>query len=485
MYSPRSTASAEPWRRDGLVAHPMMRALDASLQGAVNIVGAGPTGALLAILLQRRGLAVRLYESRSDPRGTAGESGRSINLALADRGIHALKLAGVYDDIAPALRAMRGRRVHARDGSESLHMYGQRPSEVIYSVSRHRLNQALLEVATAAQVAVEFEHRLDDLDFAKGTARIRDERNARVFDIPMRPLIAADGAGSAVRRRMSAAGIIRARESELDHGYKELSIPAGPHGDYRLAPDALHIWPRGNFMLIALPNADGTFTATLFLSNHGSPSFDSLRSAADIDGFLSREFPDVRALMPNCVAEFQQHRTGFLGTVYAEGWSAAGMAALIGDAAHAIVPFHGQGMNCCFEDCLEFMACLEDKGSWEAVFADFFAARKANTDAIADMALENYLEMRDRVADPTFRLQQTLALELERRHPQRFIPRYSMVMFHHEIPYHVAQQRGAIQSRLLSELTAGAASLSEVDYQRAEAAINRELPPISPAHDPG
>jgi kynurenine 3-monooxygenase len=170
--------------------------------------------------------------------------------------------------------------------------------------------------------------------------------------------------------------------------------------------------------------------------------------------------------------------------VYADGWSAGGMAALIGDAAHAIVPFHGQGMNCCFEDCLEFMACLEGKASWDEVFTDFFAARKQNTDAIADMALENYLEMRERVADPRFRLQQTLALELERRHPQRFIPRYSMVMFHHEIPYQVAQRRGAIQSRILSELTAHAASLDEVDYQRAAADINRELPPISTAHDP-
>jgi kynurenine 3-monooxygenase len=463
----------------------MVKPLPAALGRAVNIVGAGPTGALLAILLQRRGLAVTLYESRSDPRGTTGESGRSINLALADRGIHALKLAGVYEDIAPTLRAMRGRGVHSRDGKESLQIYGRRPSEVIYSVSRHRLNQALLEVAAAARVDIEFEHRLDDLNFADGTARIRDERNARVFDIPMQPLLAADGAGSTARRRMAAAGLIRTRESELDHGYKELSIPAGPNGEYRLAPDALHIWPRGNFMLIALPNADGTFTATLFLSNHGKPGFDTLTSAAAIDNFLSSEFSDVRALMPNCVAQFQQHRTGFLGTVYAEAWSAGGMAALIGDAAHAIVPFHGQGMNCCFEDCLEFMGCLEGKVSWDAVFADFFAARKRNTDAIADMALENYLEMRDRVADPAFRLQQTLALELERRHPQRFIPRYSMVMFHHEIPYQVAQWRGAIQSRLLSELTRHAASLDEVDYQRAAADIMRELPPLSPAPDPG
>ena len=456
----------------------------ASTQGPVSIAGAGPTGALLAILLQRRGLAVTLYESRSDPRSAPDESGRSINLALADRGIHALKLAGVYDDIAPTLRAMRGRRVHQRDGADSLQMYGQRPSEVIYSVSRHRLNQALLDVAAAAQVDIKFEHRLEDLDFTNGTAHIRDERHARLLNISMRPLLAADGAGSTARRRMASAGLIRACESELDHGYKELSIPAGPNGAYRLAPDALHIWPRGNFMLIALPNADGSFTATLFLSKHGAPSFDTLVTAAAIDNFLSTEFPDVRPLMPDCLAEFQQHRTGILGTVNAQGWSAGGLTALIGDAAHAIVPFHGQGMNCCFEDCLEFMACLEGKTSWEPVFAEFFAARKQNTDAIAAMALENYLEMRERVANPNFRLQQTLALELERRHPQRFIPRYSMVMFHHEIPYGVAQQRGAIQSRLLSDLTSRATSLEEVDYSRATEDINRELPPMSAARAP-
>jgi kynurenine 3-monooxygenase len=461
-----------------------VKPLPAPLQGPVNIIGAGPTGALLAILLQRRGLPVTLYESRSDPRGTPGESGRSINLALADRGIHALKLADVYDDIAPTLREMRGRRVHQRDGSESLHLYGQRPSEVIYSVSRHRLNQALLDVAATAQVSIRFEHRLDDVDFASGTAILRDERNARTVNIPMGPLLAADGAGSTARRRMAAAGLIRSREAELDHGYKELSIPAGPRGEYRLAPDALHIWPRGNFMLIALPNADGSFTATLFLAKHGAPSFDTLSSDTAIDSFLSTQFPDVRALMPNCIAEFQQHRMGFLGTVYAEGWSAAGMAALIGDAAHAIVPFHGQGMNCCFEDCLEFMTCLENNTSWEGVFANFFAARKENTDAIADMALENYLEMRERVADPTFRLQQTLALELERRHPQRFIPRYSMVMFHHDIPYRVARERGAIQSRMLSDLTTHARTLDEVDYRRAAENISRDLPPISPAPAP-
>jgi kynurenine 3-monooxygenase len=454
--------------------------------GRVSILGAGPTGTLLSLLLQRRGLQVTLYEARADPRGHSGESGRSINLALADRGIHALKLAGVYDTIAQHLVPMRGRMVHPKDGAESLHLYGQRPSEVIYSVSRHRLNQALLEIAVGRHgVEVHFEHRLEDADFASGIATVRDLRRDRLLHLAMEPMLAADGAGSGMRQRMQAAGLIDVDEAALAHGYKELSIPAAADGTHRLARDALHIWPRGNFMLIALPNTDGSFTATLFLANHGEVSFAALNTPVQIRQFLSAQFPDVYPLMPECVAEFGTHPTGFLGTVYADRWSVRGMAALIGDSAHAIVPFHGQGMNCCFEDCVEFAACVGRNADWAAVFAEFFDRRKPNTDAIAAMALENYLEMRERVADPGFRLQQTLALELERRHPQRFIPRYSMVMFHHEIPYRVAQSRGLIQSRLLAALTDSAAGLDGVDYARADREISQDLPPIAPGVDAG
>lgn len=452
---------------------------ETAAHGAVNIVGAGPTGALLAILLRRRGLEVTLYESRMDPRSGPGDSGRSINLALADRGIHALKLAGVFDAIADTWVPMRGRLVHPQEGTQALHLYGQRPSEVIYSISRHRLSQVLLDVAVRRYgVEVNFEHRMESADFENGTAQIRDTRHGRTLAIPMHPLLATDGAGSMTRRCMMASGLIDVDEADLEHGYKELSIPADPQGNYRMAHDALHVWPRGNFMLIALPNADGSFTATLFLPKHGAVSFDALTSASAIERFLSANFPDVHRLMPNCVAEFREHPTGFLGTVYADTWYARGTAALVGDSAHAIVPFHGQGMNCCFEDCVEFDACMARNAAWESVFADFYAARKPNTDAIAAMALENYLEMRERVVDPAFRLQQALSWELERRHPQRFIPRYSMVMFHHEIPYRTAQQRGMVQSRLLADLTADAATLADIDFERADREINLNLPPI-------
>ncbi len=456
-----------------------------SLTGAaVDIVGAGPTGALLAILLKRRGMAVTLYESRSDPRGDTDQAGRSINLALADRGTHALARAGLLDSIKRLVVPMRGRFVHLADGSSGLQPYGRLPNEVIYSISRRELNNVLLDAAIGAGVDVRFEHRLEDADLAAGIARVRDLRRGITLEIPMQPLLAAEGAGSLVRRRLAAQGLIEAEELPLEHGYKELSIPRGPEGGARLEREALHIWPRGGYMLIALPNQDGSFTATLFLPLEGIPSFAALRSAQAIDEFLSANFPDARALMPDCVAEFQRHPTGFLGTVRARPWAAAGTAALIGDAAHAIVPFHGQGMNCCFEDCLEFDACLEGASSWARVpwarvFEEFYTRRKPNADAIAEMALENYLEMRERVADPHFRLQQSLALELERRYPRRFIPRYSMVMFHHEIPYRTAQERGRVQARLLAELTADAQSLADVDYARAERLIEASLPALS------
>ncbi len=446
-----------------------------------RICGAGPTGALLAILLQRRGHRVELYESRADPRERPAESGRSINLALADRGIHALRLAGVFQDLEKTLLPMRGRLIHHAGGDATLQPYGQRRGELIYSISRHRLNQSLLDVAARqAGVTIHFEHRFEAAEFDAGVALIRDLRRDRLIRVPMQPMLAADGAGSLMRRGMSAANLIKARETDLEHGYKELSIPAAATGSYRMAADALHIWPRGNFMLIALPNEDGSFTATLFLAKHGAISFEALAESTAIEGFFSRHFPDAVALMPNYVAEFQTHPVGFLGTVSAAPWAHLGAAAVIGDAAHAMVPFHGQGMNCCFEDCVEFDACMGRNSSWERVFAEFFALRKPNTDAIAEMALDNYLEMRERVADPKFQLQQALALELERRFPERFIPRYSMVMFHHEIPYRAALERGAVQAQLLAELTAGAAgSLADVDFERAEREIRARLVPIN------
>jgi kynurenine 3-monooxygenase len=383
---------------------------------------------------------------------------------------------------------MRGRMIHPLHGTPSLQPYGRRPNEVIYSVSRHRLNQVLLDVAARrSAIDMRFDHRLETLDFTAAAARLRGP-DGRTVAVPMHPLLAADGAASAARRGMASQGLIRAEEIDLDHGYKELSIPAD-HGRYPMEREALHIWPRGDFMLIALPNADGSLTATLFLPKHGDVSFEALGSPAAVERFLHQHFPDALALMPHAAEEFAAHPTGFLGTVYADRWNVGGSAVLVGDAAHAIVPFHGQGMNCCFEDCVAFDTCLAretdpGRADWRSVFERFVVERKTNTDAIAAMALDNYLEMRERVADPRFRLQQMLALELERRHPARFIPRYSMVMFHHEIPYRTALDRGAVQSRMLAALTEHAASLDDIDYGLAGQMIDRDLPPLIPEGDP-
>jgi kynurenine 3-monooxygenase len=446
----------------------------------IRIVGAGPTGALLAILLERRGQEVELYEARPDPRRASADSGRSINLALADRGIHALKIAGIFDDLGPKLLPMRGRLIHYSTKATAFQPYGQRANEVIYSVSRHLLNRALIEVAGARpRIRMYFEHRLEAADFESQSASIHDLRGNRVISLPMQPMLATDGAGSIMRREMAARKLIEASETDLEHGYKELSMPAGADGGFRLRSDALHIWPRGNFMLIALPNSDGSFTATLFLPKRGAVSFESLRDSAAVERFLTEHFPDARELMPDAIEEFNRHPVGFLGTVSANPWHVQGQAIVIGDAAHAMVPFHGQGMNCCFEDCIEFDAGFARDRPWEHVFKAFDGARKPNTDAIAEMARDNYLEMRETVADPKFQLQQALSLELERRFPRRFIPRYSMVMFHHEIPYLTALERGASQTEILEDLTQGAVhSLAEVNFERAERLISAALAPL-------
>jgi kynurenine 3-monooxygenase len=454
-----------------------------TLAAPLHIVGGGPTGALLTILLHARGLTdIDLYESRADPRSSQEQSGRSINLALADRGIHALKVAGVFGRLNASLLPMRGRCIHHLDGRTVFQPYGQRPNEVNYSISRHKLNQDLIDIAAGLPgVRVHFEHRLEAVDFAHHSASIRDLRGAHLLQVPMLPLIAADGAGSIMRRLMHEGHIIEAHETDLEHGYKELSVPAKNGGGSAFAADALHIWPRGNYMLIALPNEDGSFTATLFLPKLGRPSFESLQDRSALQAFLCANFADAYAAMPDCVTEFKEHPVGFLGSVSATPWNASGRALLIGDAAHAMVPFHGQGMNCCFEDCIELDRCVARNTSWQAAFSEFGASRKPNTDAIGAMALENYLEMREQVADPKFQLQQALALELERRFPRHFIPRYSMVMFHHEISYQTAQLRGLMQTAILDDLTAGdVAALVDVDFARAEHEIMARLTPVAP-----
>ena len=443
----------------------------------LNIVGAGLAGALLALLLARRGVTVALYERRPDPRQTRPERGRSINLALATRGMRALERAGVLESVRPLLIPMRGRMVHPHGGAAALQPYGQREHEIIYSVGRADLNRVLIEAAARhAGVRVHFSQQCLGVDLPAGQLALRDLASGREHSVPLAPTIAADGAGSAVRTSLAARGLLQVREEWLDHDYKELTVPASAAGS--LEREALHIWPRGGFMLIALPNTDGSFTATLFLPRHGPRSFATLDSAAAVEEFFAREFADARPLLPDLAAQFAAHPQGQLGTVYTAPWRVRGEVLLLGDAAHAIVPFHGQGMNAAFEDCAELDALLDGCDDWEALFARFEQLRRPNTTAIAQMALENYLEMRDAVLDAGFVRRKALAMALERRFPERFIPRYSMVMFHPEIPYAEAQRRGLVQEELLRELDARGGGTAAADSAHARGLIEARLAPL-------
>jgi kynurenine 3-monooxygenase len=436
----------------------------------LSIVGAGLAGSLLALLLARRGFAVTLYDRRSDPRRALSAAGRSINLALAARGIRALERARVMQQIHPLLIAMRGRMLHDRLGQCELQRYGRTEQEVIYSVDRTALNRALLDEATRhPQVEVKFGHACLSVDLDRDVLAFRDLASGLMFEKPLTPAIASDGAGSAVRGSLAAAHAISARAELLDHDYKELTI-AAQAGRHALDEAALHIWPRGGFMLIALPNIGGSFTATLFLPRTGAASFGALDTPARIQEFCAREFPDAVALMPDLVHEFIHHPLGQLGTVHSAPWHVGGRVLLLGDAAHAIFPFHGQGMNAAFEDCLVFDDLLDEHEEWELLFDEFERRRRPNAEAIAQMSLENYEEMRATVMDPTFKRHQQVALELEGRFPDRFIRRYSMVMFHPEIPYAEALRRGAVQADIIAAI--------DRNPERAATLIHERLPRI-------
>lgn len=446
----------------------------------VNIIGAGQCGTLIAIMLARHGFGVEVYERFKDPRIQDAEAGRSINLALAARGLNALQQVGIDSLITPLMVPMRGRMVHQQDGRSEFLPYGQQAGEEIYSVTRLGLNQVLLGVAGETPgLALNFEKNAIGYDAPDRIVHVRDETTGTLYQVQAEPLFAADGAGSNIRRSFDGSDTFGGVETLLRHGYKELSIPAGPGGEYQLASDALHIWPRGGFMLIALPNPGGDFTLTLFLPNTGENSFDSLADAHSVSAFFEQHFPDAAALIPNLCDEMLNHPLGQLGTVRCRHWHDRGNVLLLGDAAHAIVPFHGQGMNLAFEDCVLLDRIIsEHRDDWPTVFARFEAEQLANANAIADMALDNYIEMRDTVRDPKFALRKALAFELENRLPGHFIPRYSMVMFHADIPYLMAQQRGEVQKALLEEFTAAAERIEDVDIDAAEAAVENRLPPV-------
>jgi kynurenine 3-monooxygenase len=438
----------------------------------LTIIGAGLAGPLLATLLAQDGWDIDLFERRGDPRLHGYAGGRSINLALAERGLDALRTAGVDDDVLKQAVMMRGRMVHFADGRQQLQRYGKDDSEVIWSISRGDLNIVLLNAAEAAGVRLHFDRRLENVDFAQRVAHFVGE--AEEIAHRFHALIGCDGAGSQLRAAMNTVVDLGERIEVMPHSYKELEIPPGFDGEYQLEPNALHIWPRGDYMCIALPNDERTFTVTLFMPNAGNTSFVSVASGADAQALFARDFADAVPLIPKLAHDYEANPAGMLATLYLDRWYLDGRAVVIGDAAHAMVPFHGQGMNCAFEDCVALAEHLRRDRDTATAFAAFEAERKPNATAIQQMALENYREMSDRVDDADFLLQRELERALAERHPGRFVPRYAMVTFR-RLPYATAFERGRIQRALLVDATAGRTSLDGLDWAAVDRMVDERL----------
>ncbi len=423
------------------------------MQKNITVVGAGLVGTLLSIYLSKRNHRVAIYERRADMRLNDTAAGRSINLALSDRGIRALEKAGLMEEVKKICIPMHGRFVHLADGSSNFQPYGKE-GQFINSISRADLNILLLNACEQNEVELNFSLKCDQIDFHKNEIFFIDEysENTRVE----RPdiIFAADGSYSAARLQHQVhSPMFDYHQFYIDYGYKELSIPPGINGEFLLAKNALHIWPRGNYMLIALPNMDGSFTVTLFFPFKGDPSFDSLKTTEQVNDFFKNTFADAFPLMTTLEEDYFNNPSSPLVTVKCSPWIRDDHFALIGDAAHAMVPFFGQGMNCGFEDCFMLDALIEKYGDdWSAILANYQDSRKENADAIADMALNNFVEMRNKVADENFILQKKIESWFAHLHPKKWIPAYSMVTFNPDISYSDALKRGQIQDKIMEDV---------------------------------
>ena len=417
------------------------------------LIGSGLAGGLLAAYLGRRGYDVDLYERRADPREGNMVGGRSINLALSTRGIHALEQIGIADEVLKHAIPMPGRMIHpAAAGSAPIFVpYDVDPNKHINSIGRAALNTTVIEAAQRyPNVRVHFNHKCIGVDIDSATAHLFNTSTNQPLSASADSIIGVDGAFSAVRQSMQLKiDNFQYDESYLAHGYKELTIPPGPNGSWQMEKNALHIWPRKSFMMIALPNPDGSFTCTLFWEFEGPRSFATTKTDDDIRRFFEEEFPDAVPLMPNLLDDFRNNPTGSLVTIRCAPWFYKDRVALVGDAAHAVVPFYGQGMNAAFEDCVVLDECLEKfPHDRHRAFAEYFERRKVNADALADLALENFIEMRDKTASRAFRAKKKLDHFLEAALPGIYLPLYTMVTFT-RTPYAEAARRAQLQDRII------------------------------------
>lgn len=420
----------------------------------VTIVGAGLVGSLLSIYLSRRGYKINIYERRPDMRKTTISAGKSINLALSDRGWRGLQGVGIDEEIKKIAIPMYGRYIHNRDGSAAYQPYGKE-TQAIYSVSRAEINMKLMDLAEQkAGVKIHFNERCANVNRSTLTTEFENTENGTQSKVQSDLLFGADGAFAASRLNMQLqSDRFEYNQHYIDCGYKELIIPPGPNGEFKIEKNALHIWPRGSFMMIALPNPDGNFTCTLFLQFEGEKSFKHLQTKEAVKQFFDTEFPDAVPLMPTLLDDFFANPTSSLVTVKCFPWTFDERIALIGDAAHAIVPFFGQGMNCGFEDCVVLNELIEKYNEdWNKIMPEYQLLRKPDGDAIADLAIANFIEMRDRTADPTFLLQKKIEARFSEKHPDKWIPLYSMVTYSPHIRYSTALKEGQRQQSIMDKV---------------------------------
>ena len=422
----------------------------------INIVGAGLVGSLLSIYLAKRGHKINIFERRADMRKTSGYAGRSINLALSDRGWRGLQGVGIADEIKKFAIPMYGRQIHNLDGTQVFQPYGKK-EQAIYSVSRAEINMRLMDLAEQQDnVKIHFDERCANIDRATLTAHFENNSTQEKTSYKSDLLFGADGAFAASRLNMQlSSDRFEYNQHYITAGYKELIIPPGPNGEFLLEKNALHIWPRGSFMMIALPNPDGNFTCTLFMPFEGEKSFAKLKTKEDVKKFFEEEFASAVPLMPTLLDDFFNNPTSSLVTVKCFPWTFDHKIALIGDAAHAIVPFYGQGMNCGFEDCVVLNELIDKHGEdWTAILDEYQALRKPDGDAIADMAEANFIEMRDKTADKTFLLQKKIEARFAEKYPDKWIPFYSMVTYSPHIRYSTALREGQRQQAIMDKVMA-------------------------------